>query len=141
METAFVIEELGKQIDRLGRERIWPAAIEADEKELFDLTVFQQLGGMGMLGIIGEEIYGGSGLPYSDYVSVLEKLAAYSVPYAVTVSVSLMVQSMIAQAGTAEQKAQYLPALIAGEMIGSFALSESHSGSDAAALKTTAKKK
>ncbi|MDH4468204.1 MAG: acyl-CoA dehydrogenase family protein [Bacteriovoracaceae bacterium] len=140
MENSFVIQELVKQIDRLGKEVIWPAAIEADEEEKFDRKLFSQLGEIGLLGMVGAEEYGGSNLNYSDYVSVLERLAYYSLPYAVTASVSIMVQKMIEDAGSEAQKKQYLEKLISGEMIGSFALSESHSGSDAAALKTTAKK-
>ena len=57
-----------------------------------------------------------------------------------TVSVSAMVQSILNEYGTKAQKEKYLPALTSGQEIGAFALSESHSGSDAASLKTTAKK-
>jgi alkylation response protein AidB-like acyl-CoA dehydrogenase len=72
-------------------------------------------------------------------VAVLEEMAKYSVAYAVTVSVSNMVQTILENYGNNAQKEKYLPALTAGTEIGAFALSESHSGSDAASLKTTAK--
>ena len=84
--------------------------------------------------------YGGAGLGYEDFCAVLEEIAKSSVPYAVTVSVSTMVQGMISNFGTEEQKQKYLPSLTSGEEIAAFCLSESHAGSDAGALKTTAKK-
>src|SRR5690606_22226234 len=58
----------------------------------------------------------------------------------VTVSVSSMVQTILKNYGNEAQKAKYLPALTSSQEIGAFALSESHAGSDAASLKTTAKK-
>jgi len=86
------------------------------------------------------EQYGGAGLSYQNLCLILEEIAKSSVAYAVTVSVSTMVQSILDLYGNQDQKQKYLPALTAGDEIGAFCLSESHSGSDAAALKTTAKK-
>jgi alkylation response protein AidB-like acyl-CoA dehydrogenase len=86
------------------------------------------------------EEFGGAGLNYMDYAMVLEEIAKWSVPYAVTVSVSSMVQSILKEYGNKTQKELYLPELTNGKEIGAFALSESHAGSDAANLKTTAKK-
>jgi alkylation response protein AidB-like acyl-CoA dehydrogenase len=102
--------------------------------------VFKALGDIGLLGIVSSESDGGSELSYQDYVSCLERLAYYSVPYAITVSVSIMAHQIIAKAATNEMKALYLGDLISGKTIASFALSESHSGSDAGAMKTNAKK-
>ena len=85
------------------------------------------------------EEYGGAGLSYTDFCVFLEELSKTSVPYAVTVSVSAMVQSILAKFGNSEQKSKYLPELTSGKEIGAFALSESGSGSDASSLKTTAK--
>ena len=136
----FAAIELNKQIDRIGRDLIWPKAIEADETESFDPQVFSSLGDIGLLGIIASEEDGGSQLSYFDYVSCLERLAYYSVPYAITVSVSIMAQQIIAKAASPEARKKFLPGLIAGNTISSFALSESHSGSDAGAMKTYAKK-
>src|SRR5690606_30511125 len=77
---------------------------------------------------------------YEDACVVYEEIAKSSVAYAVTLSVSNMVQSIINNFGTHAQKSKYLPALTSGQEIGAFALSESSSGSDASSLKTTAKK-
>lgn len=115
--------------------------MEHDDAEgKFRMEIFHGLGEQGYAGITLPEEYGGAGLSYADYVATLEEMAKYSVAYAVTVSVSNMVQTILATYGNEAQKQKYLPALTAGTEIGAFALSESHSGSDAASLKTTAKK-
>jgi alkylation response protein AidB-like acyl-CoA dehydrogenase len=104
------------------------------------MEFFKGLGDYGVTGVTLPEVYGGAGLSYLDYCYVLEEIAKVSVPYAVTVSVSSMVQTILNEYGNDDQKKKYLPRLASGEEIGAFALSESHSGSDAASLKTTAKK-
>lgn len=104
------------------------------------MDIFRGLGEYGVTGVTIPEEFGGAGLSYNDYVLVLEEIAKFSVPYAVTVSVSSMVQSILKEFGNKEQKEKYLPELTSGQEIGAFALSESHAGSDAANLKTTAKK-
>ena len=115
--------------------------MEHDDAEgKFRMEIFQGLGTQGFTGITLPEEFGGAGLGYREYVAVLEEIAKYSVAYSVTVSVSSMVQTIINEYGTQKQKQTYLPPLTSGAEIGAFALSESHSGSDAASLKTTAKK-
>ncbi|CBW27527.1 acyl-CoA dehydrogenase [Halobacteriovorax marinus SJ] len=104
------------------------------------MDIYNQIGELGVAGVTIPEEYGGAGLSYQDLCVVLSELAKSSVSYAVTLSVSTMSQSILAEFGNEEQKKKYLPALTSGEEIAAFALSESHSGSDAAALKTTAKK-
>jgi butyryl-CoA dehydrogenase len=115
--------------------------MEHDDSEgKFRMEIFQGLGEFGVTGVTIPEELGGAGLSYLDYAFVLETIAQYSVPYAVTLSVSSMVQTILNEYGTKEQKEKYLPALTSGQEIGAFALSESHAGSDAASLKTMAKK-
>jgi butyryl-CoA dehydrogenase len=115
--------------------------MEHDDAEgRFRMELFRGLGEYGVTGVTLPEEFGGAGLSYLDYSYILEEIARTSVPYAVTVSVSGMVQSILKEFGTRAHQEQYLPALTAGLEIGAFALSESHSGSDAANLKTTAKK-
>jgi alkylation response protein AidB-like acyl-CoA dehydrogenase len=132
--------ELQLAVKKFCFDKIEPLMEEDDKNYLFRMDIFNQLGELGLTGITLPEQYGGAGLTYQDQCVVFEEIAKSSVPYAVTVSVSSMVQSILNQYGNEEQKNQYLPALTSGEEIGAFCLSESHSGSDAAALKTTAKK-
>ena len=115
--------------------------MEHDDAEgKFRMEIFRGLGEYGVAGVTLPEEYGGAGLTYADYAFVLEEIAKSSVPYAVTISVSAMVQTIINEYGNQKQKQKYLPELTSGKEIGAFALSESHAGSDAASLKTTAKK-
>jgi alkylation response protein AidB-like acyl-CoA dehydrogenase len=114
--------------------------MEADDYSgKFNMDFFRGLGEYGVTGMTLSEEFGGAGLTYVDYCYALEEIAKVSVPYAVTVSVSSMVQTILNEFGNQKQKETYLPALASGKEIGAFALSESHSGSDAAAMKTTAK--
>ena len=133
-------KELVTALRKFCRENIEPHMEHDDHEGEFRMEIFKGLGEYGVTGVTLPTEYGGAGLSYIDYCYVLEEIAKFSVPYAVTVSVSSMVQTIIKEFGNQKQKEQYLPALTSGEEIGAFALSESHAGSDAAALKTTAKK-
>lgn len=132
--------DLKNQLKKFCLSKIEPFMEEDDEKEEFRMDIFTDLGKLGFCGMTTPENYGGAGLTYQDCAIALEEIAKYSVPYAVTVSVSTMVQSIINDFGTKKQKTTHLPKLASGEEIGAFCLSESGAGSDASSLKTTAKK-
>ena len=133
-------QELLTTLKRFRLDRIEPTAEQDDKEEKFRPEIIQALGQLGFCGVTTQEQFGGANLTYEDYCLVLEELAKSSVAYAVTLSVSTMVQSIIEQYGNEKQKSAYIPSLATGEALGSFCLSESHSGSDASAMKTTAKK-
>jgi alkylation response protein AidB-like acyl-CoA dehydrogenase len=133
-------KELVTALRKFCRENIEPHMEHDDHEGKFRMEIFKGLGEYGVTGVTLPTEYGGAGLTYSDYCLILEEIAKFSVPYAVTVSVSSMVQTIIKEFGNKKQQETYLPALTSGEEIGAFALSESHAGSDAAALKTTARK-
>ena len=132
--------ELRNSVKKFCLDKIEPHMEHDDANSNFRMDIFNQLGQLGLTGVTLPEEHGGAELGYQDLCVVLEEVAKYSVSYAVTVAVSTMVQSILNQFGNDEQKKKYLPALTSGEEIGAFCLSESHSGSDAASLKTTAKK-
>ncbi len=133
-------KELCANLKKFCMDSVEPHMEHDDSEGKFRMEIFRGLGEYGVTGVTLPEEHGGAGLSYLDYSYVLEEIAKASVPYAVTVSVSSMVQFILNEYGTKEQKEKYLPALTSGEEIGAFALSESHAGSDAASLKTTAKK-
>lgn len=133
-------KELCQNLRKFCQDSIEPHMEHDDEAGKFRMEIFRGLGEYGVTGVTLPEEYGGAGLSYEDYCFVLEEIAKTSVPYAVTISVSSMVQTILNEYGNKKQKEKYLPALTSGEEIGAFALSESHAGSDAGALKTTAKK-
>lgn len=132
--------ELKNSVAKFCMDKIEPHMEHDDANTNFRMDIFNGLGELGLAGITLSEKYGGAGLGVQDMCVVLEEIARYSVSYSVTVSVSTMVQSILEQFGNEEQKNRYLPELTSGKEIGAFCLSESHSGSDAASLKTTAKK-
>lgn len=135
-----IIQELHASLEKFCEQKILPNIESEEEKEELSLKTFNELGELGFCGITTDEKFGGLSLGYTELCNVLEGLAKYSVSYAVTVSVSSMVQSILTQFGNDDQKLKYLPDLASGKKIGAFSLSESESGSDAAALKTTASK-
>jgi alkylation response protein AidB-like acyl-CoA dehydrogenase len=132
--------ELINSIKKFRMDKIEPFMEHDDADETFRMDIFNGLGQLGLTGITTKEDYEGVGLQYQDLCLALEEIAKSSVAYAVTVSVSSMVQAIFEQFANEDQKQKFLPAMARGEEIGSFCLSESHSGSDASALKTTAKK-
>jgi alkylation response protein AidB-like acyl-CoA dehydrogenase len=133
-------QELKSQLEKFRLAKIEPFCEEDDEKEVFRKEIFQELGQLGFCGMTIKEEFGGAGLGYLDFCVALQEIAKSSVSYAVTVSVSTMVQGIIEKFGNDDQKKKYLPELTSGQEIGAFCLSESSSGSDAKSLKTTAKK-
>jgi alkylation response protein AidB-like acyl-CoA dehydrogenase len=88
----------------------------------------------GLLGLPFPEEFGGGGQPYEVYLQVLEEFAARWAAVAVAVSVHTLASSPLVNFGTAEQKARWLPAMLSGERVGAYSLSEAQAGSDAAAL-------
>lgn len=132
--------ELKNQLEKYRLQKIEPFMEEDDHNENFRMDIFRELGSLGFCGMTLPAQYGGSELSYQDLCVALNEIAKSSVSYSVTISVSAMVQNIINEFGNEEQKQKYLPELTSGQEIGAFCLSESGSGSDAASLKTTAKK-
>ena len=116
------------------------SAREDDELEVFRRDRFAALGEAGLCGVPTPEEWGGLGLGYLEYSIVLEEIAKFSASYAVTVAVNGLPQIILSEFGTEAQKERWMPGLAAGELLGAFALSEPESGSDAASLKTTARR-
>lgn len=113
-------QELTLQLQKFCATNIEPFMEHDDETEEFRMEIFKSLGELGFCGMTLPEEFGGAGLSYEDLAVALEEIAKSSVPYAVTVSVSTMVQSIINEFGNASQKAKYLPELTSGQGIGAF---------------------
>ncbi len=96
---------------------------------------------MGELGLTAApfpESEGGAGFSYVGWALVMEELGAADMATAVTLSVHILSQFPVITWGTAEQKARWLPAMLSGEALGAFALTEPHAGSDARAIRMRA---
>ncbi|MGP4021083.1 acyl-CoA dehydrogenase family protein [Saccharopolyspora sp. 5N708] len=112
------------------------AADEAAAK--FPRDVFELLGEAGLLGLPYPEEYGGGAQPYEVYLQVLEELSSAWMTVGVGLSVHTMSCYPLAHFGSPQQCSQWLPEMIGGSLLGAYALSEPHAGSDAAALTTRA---
>ena len=113
--------------------------VDADERESrFPRETFAVLGRSGLLGLPYPERWGGGGQPYEVYLQVLEELARAWLAVGLGVSVHTLACLPLAAYGTDEQRERWLPEMLGGELLGAYCLSEPQSGSDAAALATTA---
>jgi alkylation response protein AidB-like acyl-CoA dehydrogenase len=131
--------QLRKTVRQFCETEIKPHVMEWDESQEFPEDVFRSLGELGVLGAVFPEELGGSGYSYVDYSLVMEELARVdpSVALSVAAHVSLCTNH-IYLAGSEEQKRRYIPKLASGEWIGSWALTEPESGSDAGGTRTRA---
>lgn len=141
----MILTEAQAQIREMARQfaqsRLKPAAAERDKTHSFPRAELDEMGALGFLGMLVPEDYGGSDLGMVAYAAVLEEIAAGDGACSTIVSVHSSVGCMpILKFGTEEQKKQFLPAMASGEWIGGFALTEPQAGSDAAALKTRARR-
>jgi butyryl-CoA dehydrogenase len=146
-ETGFdlTLTEEQEQVQRIARdfatERVLPRAAEIDEQEKIPRELVTEMGNLGFMGAYVPEMYGGAGLDVLSYVLVLEEInrACASTGVLLCSHVSLAVDPIL-HFGSDAQKQHYLPALANGSTIGCFALSEPASGSDAAAMRTSARR-
>src|ERR1044071_6095190 len=100
---------IAQMIRDFGAREIKPNMMEWDESQEFPIQLFRKLGGLGLMGVLVPEQYGGSGFGYHEYVTAIE-----------------------------EQKAKYLPKLATAEWIGAWGLTEPNTGSDAGNMRTVA---
>lgn len=117
-----------------------PIAAEHERNHTYPEGLFAQLGEVGLLGLPYPEEFGGADQPYEVYLQVLEELGARWAAVAVATSVHGLSCFPLATAGSDEQKAEWLPGMLAGEQIGAYSLSEPQAGSDAAALRCRAER-
>jgi len=120
------------------QERLRPNAARWEEEGL-DRAVLQELAALGFAGIYVREEHGGSGLTRLDAALIFEELSRGCIATAAFLSIHNMCAWMIDSFGSNDQRAHWLPKLTAGEKIASYCLTEPGSGSDAGALRTTAK--
>lgn len=120
---------------------IKPYVMEWDEAQIFPIEVFKKLGEHGFMGVIVPEEYGGSGLGYQEYITVLDEISKVcgSIGLSVAAHNSLCTNHILSFASE-EQKKRYLPKLATAEWIGAWGLTETGSGSDAGGMTTFAER-
>ncbi|MDN3295762.1 acyl-CoA dehydrogenase family protein [Streptomyces ficellus] len=117
---------------------IAPRAAEEEDAGRFPREIFSLLSESGLLGLAYDSAFGGGDQPYEVYLQVLEELAAARLTVGLGVSVHSLACHALARYGTKEQRAEHLPAMLGGGLLGAYCLSEPSSGSDAASLRTKA---
>jgi len=123
------------------REQLWPHAARWDRERTFPREAHQGLAALGAYGICVPEEYGGAGLDYMTLALVLEEIAAGDGGTSTAISVTnCPVNAILMRYGNEAQKHKWLTRLARGELLGVFCLTEPHVGSDASALKTTARR-
>ncbi|MGI5371320.1 acyl-CoA dehydrogenase family protein [Streptomyces iakyrus] len=122
----------------IAQQEITPRAAEEEDAGRFPRELFTLLSRSGLLGLPYDSEYGGGDQPYEVYLQVLEELAAARLTVGLGVSVHSLASYALAAYGTKEQQVEHLPAMLGGGLLGAYCLSEPHSGSDAAALRTKA---
>jgi alkylation response protein AidB-like acyl-CoA dehydrogenase len=132
---------LRENIRRFAAEVVKPRAKEIDETGEFPRSFFDQAGELGLAGVSIPEEYGGAAMDALSYCLVIEEISRVCATSGVILSVNnSLVCDPILKWGTEEQKKEFLTPLAAGQKLGCFGLTEPGAGSDAAALRTTARR-
>ena len=118
---------------------IKPNVMEWDEAQYFPVEIFDKAGALGFMGMLIPESYGGSGMGYHEYVTLIETISIVdpSIGLSIAAHNSLCVNH-IYSFGTEEQRLRWLPKLCEGTAIGAWGLTEHNTGSDAKGMSTTA---
>ena len=143
MQFEFTPEQiqLRKTVREFAEAEIAPHVLEWDEDQIFPIEAIKHAGRLGFLGAIFPEELGGAGLGYIDYAIIIEELARVDPSVGLIVAAhNSLCTNHIYLAGNDEQRAKYVPKLATGEWIGSWALTEPESGSDAGSMRTKAVK-
>jgi len=125
-------------VREIAAERLAPRAVEDEAAERFPRDAFRLLGQAGLLALPYPEEYGGGDQPYEVYLQVLEEIASAWMSVAVGVSVHALASYAIASHGSQQQRDELLPAVLGGEQLGAYCLSEPQAGSDVAGMTTKA---
>ncbi|MBM7601191.1 acyl-CoA dehydrogenase [Virgibacillus halotolerans] len=129
MVREFAQKEIVKDIDRM------------EQEDRFPKEIIRKMGELGLMGIPIPEVYGGSGMDFTSYISTIHELSKVSATIGVILSVHTSVgTNPILYFGNEAQKKHYLPKLAGGEYLGAFAVTEPGAGSDVGSMKTTAKR-
>ena len=118
---------------------IRPYVMEWDEAQYFPVELFREMGQHGFMGVLVPEEYGGSGLGYQEYISIIVEISRVcgSIGLSVAAHNSLCTNHILSF-GNEEQKGKYLPKLASGEWIGAWGLTEANTGSDAGRMQCVA---
>jgi butyryl-CoA dehydrogenase len=134
-------EELRNMVRKFGEKELAPTAAERDEKEIFDRSLMDKMGTLGLLGLPYPEMYGGCGMDNIAYSIAVEEISRACASTGIALSVHVSLCSWpIFQYGTEEQKKKFLTPLAQGTKLGAFGLTEPNAGTDVGNAQATAVK-
>jgi short/branched chain acyl-CoA dehydrogenase len=134
------LAELRETVAAFAHDKIAPVIGDFYARHEFPYEIVAQMGSMGLFGLAFPEEYGGMGGDYLAHCIAIEEIARIDSSVAITLEAAISLGAMpIFKFGTAEQKAKYLPDLVAGRKLAAFGLTEPGAGSDAGGTKTTAR--
>lgn len=120
---------------------IRPHVMTWDEAQEFPVALFQEMGKLGLMGVLVPEEYGGAGLTYHEYVTAIIEVSRVDGSIGLSMAAhNSLCTNHILQFGNESQKQQYLPGLASGKWIGAWGLTEPNTGSDAGNMRTVAKR-
>jgi alkylation response protein AidB-like acyl-CoA dehydrogenase len=132
---------IAQMIKDFGDREIKPKMMEWDESQHFPIELFKKLGGLGLMGVLVPEEYGGSGFGYHEYVTAISELAKIDGSIGLSMAAhNSLCTGHILQFANEEQKQKYLPKLATCEWLGAWGLTEPNTGSDAGNMRTVAVK-
>jgi alkylation response protein AidB-like acyl-CoA dehydrogenase len=136
-ENQKMVAQMAKDF---AEKHIRPHVMEWDEAQIFPKATMQEMGKLGLLGVLVPEEYGGAGLGYFEYITAITEIAKVcgSVGLSMAAHNSLCTGHIL-QFGSEEQKKKWLPKLATGEWIGAWGLTEANTGSDAMRMQCVAK--
>jgi len=132
-------EGIRKMVREFAEKKLAPTIVERDEKELFDRSIFDEMGKLGLMGLPYPEKYGGGGMDFIAYAIAVEEISRVDASTSIGMSVHTSLCSWpIYKYGTEEQKQKYLVPLAQGIKVGAFGLTEPNAGTDVGNASTTA---
>ncbi|MCG2842033.1 acyl-CoA dehydrogenase family protein [Sandaracinobacter sp. RS1-74] len=128
-------------VRRFAQEVLRPLSFEFEANRGYPPELFERLAALGLTGMTAPESAGGAGADHVSYALALMEIAAADGALSTILSIqnSLIVSALLKD-GSAAQRARFLPDLVAGRMIGAFALTEADAGSDASAIRSRAER-
>ena len=137
-ETQKMIAETVRDF---GAQHIKPHMMDWDNNQEFPVHVFKALGELGLMGVLVPEEFGGSGLTYDEYITVIDEISQIDSSIGLSLAAhNSLCTGHILQFGNEAQKKKWLPKLASAEHIGAWGLTEHNTGSDAGGMSTTAVK-
>ena len=139
--SADAQRSIAEMIRDFATKHIRPKMMEWDEAQIFPVDLFHKMGELGLMGVLVPTEYGGSGLGYFEYVTVISEIAKVCGSIGLSVAAhNSLCTGHILYFGNDEQKKKYLPKLASGEWIGAWALTEANTGSDSGNMRCSATK-